>query len=579
LRTSRRGPDPGRTTLREDAFVLLGFLLLSALYTYPLFFLREGQLYGLQDDVARALNDFWAIGRDRNWLALHRHRYDLNAPEGVPFMPTPQFLYWWSVAFLSGLVGLLRSTNVLVAVSFPLSAYFMYRMALEVTRSRTASVLAGFLFAFGPWHQSKAEAFVEMASIQWVPLYGWCLLRYVRNPGTGTALAASGSFVLLFNFSYVLGAMSALFAAVILSLWHGVRLRQGRLPGPGALGALLIGHLLALSGWAWNRVLLGPDPDVPWNPLARVVDEASLRMGTVDPVYFLLPPYWHPLWGDGVRDLLLRLKPGGYLLDDVVNPGYVVWVLFLAGVVRWWRDRNAKGRPLHLLFAGAALAAALLCLDPQQGGRWLPLPNVFLYRAFPAFRVFSRFALLFAFFATLVAVGGWARLTGSWSVRARVGATVLLLFLAGFELYRPMGGQVLDQRRVPEAYRWLRGQSGDGIVAEYPIVTRNIPFEPAYLFWQIHHGKPLLNADRPGSPGAGFRRRVADLGSPETPEALRVRGVRYVVVHGYHYVADRFPGLDPRAGNVKPPIPDRLPGARKVGEWDGTALFEFEDGR
>jgi len=473
---------------------------------------------------------------------------------------------------LSKWVDPFSTTNVIVAASFPLSAFFFYLLARDLTGSRTTAILGGFLFAFSPWHFAKAEAYTEMATIQWVALYGWCVFRYLRSPRLGTALMAGAAFCILLNFSYVLVTMSALFSAPFLLA--GV-IRDGRDGRWSTLVGLVSSHLLSASWFIEEWLRIRSERAYPMAAFLREVDVVSLKKGTVGVIHFFLPTYWHPLWGKSTREYYEALKPATWLLDDVVNPGYVAWGLcVLAGMVLIKCHRKDR-RNGWILVLGAVFAA-LLCLNPVHGGVVWPLPNAFFHHLVPAFRFLSRFGLMVSFFICLFACWGFAKWTLSWDGRRRAGLALVLMMLAGFELYRPTRGNLLDARKVPPVYDWLKARADRDAIAEYPLTPKNRQFEPAYLFWQIYHGRPLVNADYPNVEGADFRATVGEFGTAATVEALRKRRIRYMIIHKYNYIADWFPGRNPHEGNVRMTLPSRLPGARLAAEWDDAGVYEIE---
>lgn len=569
-------------TRREELAALFFFLLAPVLFTYPLFFLGPGQVYGLQEDVVRYLHLFWSFQKNEDWLFLDRHYPQLNAPFGWDVQTTAQRLFWLPGAIFSKWVNPWNYTNWVIALSFPLSGWFFFRLAFQLTGSFSGSLLGGFLFMFSPCHFSKAEDYPEMASIEWVPIYGLAFLRFLRTPTIRNAVMAGIVFVLVFNFSYILGSMMAVMIAFLLTGWLiQQRLEKGHwmsLPG-GPASIFCFAHLLAFSGVFWDSFTVTNRETMNWtNSFHRPVTLSNLIVGTVSPWHFFLPTYYHPLWGDLVRRIMDRLKPGTWFFDDVVNPGFVCWGLVFIAVWRLFSERKWKDKEFQWAVLAMSLFSVWLCLRPFWGKTLLPFPNVLIYSLFPSFRYFERFGVFVSFGFSLLAVWGFQELTSRWKGRARRILLVGLMGLAAFELYCPTSARLLDVSKVPPEYGWLQKQPGDFIVAEYPLVTRNFHYELRYCMGQMYHGKRLFNLEYQElgvkKETIEFRKTLADFTNPRTVRLLRGFGVRYIVAHKVYYLVDEDPGRDPAPLLPKFQFPAKIPGLRLVENWNTFSIYE-----
>lgn len=570
-----RSPDgPNRGV--HPGWILLFFIGISAIYTYPLFFLPAGWVYGTHEDISRSFHLYWCLQQNGDWLFLNRHWPQLNAPFGWNVPNTPQYLLWWTGAAWSAWFGPLTPTNFLVALSFPLSGFFAFLLARDLTGSTGGSILAGFLFAFSPWHFSKAEVYPAITSIQWIPLYGWSLLAYFRSPGWIRAFVAGAAFALVLNFSLVnayVAGWGALMLCGVLFLFGAA----GTLHVSCALGNALrlgLGHLPAFSGLIFTMALR-PLPTTGVELLWRKPDPVALGLGSVGPLHFLLPTYWHPVWGERVKALYERLKPATWFVEDVVNPGYVAWGMAIVAL-GYMLGRRGKGDTRFWWGLTVwCFLSALFCLDPRVAGGTGLLPSAWMYPIYPAFRNFSRFALLLSLGISLMAAEGFRRMTASLGTRRRAIVLVLLLLVAGFELYCPTTPRIYDASSVPAEIAWLARQQDDGIVAEYPMVPVRYRYEPLYLTWQVLHGHRLVNRDYSWIGEDRLHRQLGNPADPAVARRLQGMGVRYMVVHEYLALRDQDPG---REG--KPPVrgerlPARIGPARKVFEDPYASVFEI----
>jgi hypothetical protein len=536
----------------------------------------------MQEDIVRYLHLFWAIQQNNDWLFLERHWPQLSAPFGWDVQNTAQPLFWWAGAAFSKWVNAWTFNNWVIAISFPLAGWFFFKLAFDMTESYWGSLLGGFLFMFSPWHFAKAEAYPEMASIEFVPLYVWALLRFFRSP-TGLKAAWTGlAFMITFNFSCVLGTMIGLMAFLAVCVWiFYQRIQKGswEIFSLSTLAFLFLVHGSALLSAVWETsVFTHRETLTGLNAFHRVPLSAELALGTVGPLNFFLPTYYHPLWGHWVDGWMHRLKPGTWLFEDVVNPGFLCWALALTGIASLFRDK--KSRVVGWALLSFTIFSIWMCWNPVFGKLVLPFPNSLLYSAFPAFRFYERFGIFVSLGFCLLAVWGFERLTPNWKSPPKACFAAMLMGVAAFELYCPTSTRILDVSRVPEEYRWLREQKGDFIVAEYPMVTKNVKFEPAYLFWQTYHGKRLFNLEYQElgqtNNDRKVRETVADLSSRRSIDLLKALGVRYVIVHRLNYIADKYPGKNPRLLLDTFPLPWKIKGLQLVNVGDLYGVYKVE---
>ena len=149
----------------------------------------------------------------------------------------------------------------------------------------------------------------------------------------------------------------------------------------------------------------------------------------------------------------------------------------------------------------------------------------------PVFRFFTRaFVLVSACLALLAAIG-FARLARlPWMTRGRsVALAVLAIALIGFEFSNapPHVWYSADKPPWVDAVRRLPAESS---VVDYPIAPAFTPRSLYYMFWQTKHRRQTANP-YVDPEAAAFSASVATIDDPATGQALRQRGMDYVVVH------------------------------------------------
>jgi hypothetical protein len=177
--------------------VVGGFILLTILFFWPLLGHLSSALIGPAEDN---MQDFW-----NSWHAATLHSWrdflfttQIRYPEGTSL--SYHSFAWPQVAavmllghvFGTSLANLILFQNVTLLASFPLSAITMFLLArhlLGECAGRTAgAVLAGFVFAFNPWHVAQVMHHAHVATIEFLPLFA---LFYLRSLGERSYLCLS----------------------------------------------------------------------------------------------------------------------------------------------------------------------------------------------------------------------------------------------------------------------------------------------------------------------------------------------------------------------------------------------------
>jgi len=143
----------------------------------------------------------------------------------------------------------------------------------------------------------------------------------------------------------------------------------------------------------------------------------------------------------------------------------------------------------------------------------------------------------------------------------------------------PAWAQVVDTRRPPPAvYQWLAEQPGEPVVAELPMLDVNGIFthpayhESIYLVQSARgHWKPLANGFAGVEPASylALRDAVRRFPSAESLDALRARGVRFVIVHGSGYGPNKW-------ARIVRDLPSFASDLREVARFDRDVVYALE---
>ncbi len=538
---------------RQSVLVLPAYLALTLVLTWPLageFDRSIPAVYGTTDAYMQA----FLLGWDHKALVENLPGI-FNAPIFYPFPRTLTYMdhmigeavVSWPIAALTG--SLAAAYNTLVVLSFIFSAWAVYRLLRAMGTSRPGSFLGGFLFAFCPYRFAHL-GMLNQIQTEFLPLGLFFLLRF----------AQTGRFV------HVVGAL----AAVVVQAWFGWYY------------AFYLG-LSYLFFLAWRTA----EGNFPWRALPRIKTGAAAALAMLLVLPGAIPYLAHQSAQPAFRRSLgMTVYFSGDLLDylklDVNNwaarllpalggdagywPGMVTLVLALFALRRaaaendfrssgmqppgshewmtklraWTRRRGVTG-----FFALLALLSFLMSLGPLlHVGRkllWVPLPYFaafFLIPGFKSLRVPGRFAVLVTLSLAILAGMGYDALRRRLAPRRRglfFASTFAAAVVASWSVPIPLT-DLPGRSDMPPAYRWIAAQPGVFGVLDLPMP----PTEPQETgedakrqFYSLYYAKPRLDGVSGFVPPevAEFRILMQDFPGPQTIDAARRMGARFLIVH------------------------------------------------
>ena len=547
--TSRRWRVLARAAWRAHALALGVYALLALLVTFPmpLHMARSiaGNEYGAVDGFLGIWNVWWAA------RAITEPRDPFVTP--LLFHPQGLDLFWQTLSLPNGLLALpatlalgpLPAYNLLILAGFTLGGYTAFLFVRRFVPSDPAALVGGAVYALAPFHMQKVlDAQLEVASIQWVPLYLLALHALLDRPRPWLALAAGLLLLWVGLGTWYYGLFCIVYTGMAAALWAAGQATGDR--QQAAFGSADIAGRRArrlafrLRTFAW-----GCAPVLVWllimaprlHSLAltgdRLLGDARQfnERSSADLVAFFLPNPLHPLWGEAVSRFYLGLHPTAFLWN--VSLGLVACVLALAPLMQTIHQRrktnDARGQTSGVLAATEVKPSSALLPDRWSSGAWrwwtllgatlvlamgeelrvlgvhtgLPLPYALL-ADLPGIRASHRpnhFVILSIALLALLAARGCMFLvsqpTGGEAHdthRARRGVRLrrwtpaalviaLVLVVDGWA-----GALPLVTRPIPEGYAQL--PPGDGAILPVP-VNLNVS-RSENLWYQTAHGRPII---------------------------------------------------------------------------------------
>ncbi len=446
--------------------------------------------------------------------------------------------------------GPVAAYNLSCFANLALCGLGAHLLARAVTGSDGGAVFAGVAYMTAPHLLGQAyNGISETLAAGWLPLALLAARAAFAEPTPRRAAIAGLAFGVnaVANWYYGLFAGLALAGMVLWGVVHGWR----------ALAPLRAAGLLAVGVAVCAVVMVGPFG------LFLSTMEAEDAVVTRDPGFV-----WMTLVMHNMTDLVSLLRPGRFYSpdlkamfdEDLIVVVYLGWALVLPALAALWstRARDAsRAAWMTALYLSLSLGPFLYVGGAyvDVAGRWIPLPFLFLFRAFPLFSRISH-AYRFAIGATLglALLGAWAvraaerRGAGAWALVAALCVARVVETAAFSPAHVPIptatfaphavyaqldGGAVLDlpiTMPVLSRARWIANQLVHGEAVPYGL---NDPL-PLYLYVN-RYTRYLVELER--SPIAMLPPQLPVLDLVAAQAELRDRGLRWIVVNKARYPA------------------------------------------
>lgn len=421
-------------------------------------------------------------------------------------------------ALLSLLSGPLVAYNLLFLASYFLSALGAYLLARHFTRNHAASLLAGLIFAFSPFHFYQSTA-VHVGTMhqEWLPFFALLLFRFFERFRFRFFLGAALFAFLIALAEHQLLAFTVLFVLVFLGYQTIVApdfLRQRTFWAY----ALVSGGLLAVLvfGLFGNYLTVALSADNFLNAGENAANRYS--MPALAP---LLPPSFHGLWpqfGSALETLALGGTQRGSYFVGYAALLLVLWFLFRRFFPRQPLPSAVSRRDIWFWLAVTGIFFLFsLGVSVTLFGLNIPLPYALVYKFLPFYeniRTTGRYFVYAMLGFSMLLAYAFAAFESRFAHRKPLFASAFALVILLEFWVAPLPTMSLDYSafydrlaRDPASYRLL----------EIPGST-SYEFASYALYLQSIHHKPLLG-------GVTFARRIAgqfdlEQGTPIVKELL-----------------------------------------------------------
>jgi hypothetical protein len=464
------------------------------------------------------------------------------------FYPQGTYLFTHNISWvhtalwipLQAALGIGAAYSLLILASMVFNATTMFFFAHAETESYIGAFAAGLIAAFWP-HIISNHNHPNHILIGWIPL---ALLFLKRSIEQKASLSHDDGAKANYSAPIMAGICVAL---VGLSFWHYLIMGSVLLISYSLLliarkqhapYATLLKRAVAAGGVALVLVLPILVPIVAFQMTRSNPDDlvaGSIAGGQADLLAYVTPSRLHPIWGSFVFQEFYA----SFGINQIYVPfiGYGTLLASAYGLRRYW--------PRSRFWLIPTVVLVLFALGPSltfNGREITPLP-------YPAF-VLDLIRDVDRFNSLLVVPFG---ILSAWGIKAlwehpgikkptRITIAVVLLLIIAFEFQATFPLYSLE---VPEWHKRLALETGDFALLELP--QNNQVYDETYMFYQLTHGKSLVNGhvSRPPREAFAFIRSMPMLdGFPwrlEPPsnvvevsgqlQTLSDAGIRYLTFH------------------------------------------------
>ncbi|NCC34424.1 MAG: hypothetical protein EOM24_20780, partial [Chloroflexia bacterium] len=298
--------------------IALGFYLLVAVWlTWPMMsnpidtiYVNRGGPYffpGTEDAIQNSWNMWWTAFAVRNGLNPFETPL-LYYPEGVElYLQTVNYATTALVLPFTLLLGPDEAYNFAVLLAYQLTGYAGFLLARRYVQGLAPCLIAGLLLTATPHHVGKFDVGqLNFVTTQWLFIAMAALVALEQRGSVLRMVGAALALGLTVLTDWYLAIVVAFFAC----LWALLSIIRAQHPwqrllwffGCGLLSAMLVAPLLA-------AIMQMPRFGSTMTEGQQQVWAAVTQGNSSDGLGLFFPAALHPLWGEAVGEILIRMAP------------------------------------------------------------------------------------------------------------------------------------------------------------------------------------------------------------------------------------------------------------------------------
>ncbi|MDP2939857.1 MAG: hypothetical protein Q8O13_07255 [Candidatus Omnitrophota bacterium] len=543
-------------TKKKIFFVLIFFIILEMIMTYPLIFKINSHIPGFfsTDEPYSVLWNAWFTKYSlKHDLSIKKTDF-LAYPFGIDFFTNKPINYLWFLINYSYsiLTNPALTYNLQIIFNFLCAALFTFLVVYQLTKNAFSSFLSGIVFSFCPYLFVRSWQHLGETYLWTMPfaLWGLFLLKDKLSNGRKTLFILGLVLTTIgFNFYYVGIILFTFFVYFFLNY-----LRNNSFKKKNEMS--FIKNVIFLGFFAFLILLFQFLPVVKGiinasssiasaqNPYRRPFEDLFLY--SAKPLSYFLPPAVHPIFGKFTEQFIGSPFYGVSFTEHALFLGWVPLILAFIAVRRYWKNKklltpNSELRTNEDFYIGFFIFLAIAAWFFSQPPWWkigqfkIYLPSLFMYKLLPMFRAYCRFGIVVMLAVAVLAGFGLKFILDKFKTqKTKIIITSIFCGLILFEFWNYPPFKVIDVSKVPQVYYWLKQQPKDIVIAEYPLDDKG-PNE-MYKFYQTKHEKKIINATIPATYANKVTKAIIKLSDPYSAGILKWLGVKFVLVHREDYL-------------------------------------------
>lgn len=509
---------------KEIFLAAIAYLALTLVLTFPLILDASSSLYSFPGDNLFGIQLVWWYKYSlQQGLDFGNFSY-FSAPFGsnLATFPFPPY-----ITYLAGVIAIPASPvfgyNFVILLGIFLSGISFFLLGKHLTRNPYAAFFLGFVGLMVSLRVSLGNP--EMAQLQWVAFCALFLFRFWETKRIREVAAAAVFFLLAVLSFYYFAAILGLFVLCFLIVKFSSALyRKEKLGASAYTGTILF---FAISFAVLAPFVLPLLPNV-FSPTSVYELSESRTALPLEAWSVLLPPPYHPIFGESVQDLMVFF--GGRVTSNALEKGkflgYSLIALSIAGAWLFFKKRfDKKVAENVFLFLVCFFVSLFLAVQPPF---------------FSFFRTVARFQTIMLF--SLACISCYAishYLSRIESNKKKLLITFIICAIVFIEFMPPIFNST-SLEPVPESYRWLSQQPGDFIIAEYypkEEISSDLWNSTISYFQTVHQKKlfPIMEISMQSEEANIAYRKAKNIESEEAGKVLAQYGVKYVLIHKGKY--------------------------------------------
>lgn len=530
--------------MKKNIIILLLFILISIIYTFPLILNIKSFLLGEPGDTYGVIWSMWQHKEhDRFNYSYSTYINEIASPFG--YVRTSYHPVGDIIIFLFGdIFGEILGYSLLILFGFVLSAFFMYKLAFFLTKNNIAGIFSGIVFGFAPFAMAKAIA-GHMVFNFVLPLYILSLF-YMQKKRTIMASIIAGIAFILVSFSFLYYGYFMILFTFCFIIYDFFLIRKQKLPIKKWLLNWIIAGIIGFGVLSIHVYSFSKYSSMPKEKVVLTRPLKDLFTYSAKPWDYMLPSAYNPILGKISKPIIDSLLIGSNYAEQTLYLGIIPVLLAFYAIWLWRKkqvDIQQQNLIKYLFFTGLIM---LIFSAPP----FVPLgkfhivngeiisahntyfPSYLLYKIAPMFRVYARFGILVMLCTSILAGIGFACVYSRFKYY-RTAFVILCFALLAFEFVSVP--KFIDAKNISPVYKWLESQKGDFIIIEYPLNPDIHGLTGEYMFYQRIHKKRMFNGAFTGTTIDKLQSTMLDVTDKKTLNIIKNLGIKYIVVHRDKY--------------------------------------------